>query len=261
MISIALACIVVVAIATAVIVRWGKRSASKVVQHNRRLSDRLAESTARQRKLELDAAAAAERDRIFADLHDDIGGKLLTLVHSADGTPAAALAREVLQDLRAVISNSHHVEGTLLEVLAQIRDEAEARAATGGAELRWEQASDLPDSNVNEADALHMFRIVREAVSNALRHAQPKQIRIRCRRGGQTLVLDITDDGDFTGRAIAGTGRGTRSMQSRALALDGNVAWGPGTGGGTKVILKLPLDRLSDGLLLMEPPADQEPKP
>ena len=44
-------------------------------------------------------AIASERDRIYRDLHDDIGGRLLTLAHGSSDPDTAAIARDVLQDL------------------------------------------------------------------------------------------------------------------------------------------------------------------
>src|SRR4051812_38342018 len=60
-----------------------------------------------------------ERRRPLADLHDDVGAKLVTLIHSLDNADHADLARAVLQDLRDVVSRSDIGPLTLLEALAQ----------------------------------------------------------------------------------------------------------------------------------------------
>jgi len=193
-----------------------------------------------QRRLWIAQAMEAERQRIHDDLHDDVGGKLLTLLHEVQDPTQRQLVREVLQDLRDILARNRGVEGSLLEVLAQLREESEHRLDTHGIVLAWQQAADLPDPVLDPAQAMHLFRIGREAMTNALRHARPRQLRVVVEQIGTSLLFEVTDDGRFEPAHI-GSGRGTRSMQSRAGELHGDIAWLPGTLGGTKVRLRFPL--------------------
>ena len=186
-------------------------------------------------------AANEERQRIYRDLHDDIGAKMLTLIHSLDNDAHADLARAVMQDLRDIVSRSAQAEGSLLDILAQIRDETEARLEILSVVLHWEQSAELPDPHLDDGQALHLFRIVREAVTNSLRHARPQRIRIRSRQIGEDLVLDVTDDGP--GPRPEQTGAGTSAMRRRAEELHGSIHWDAGTEGGTKVLLRFPLPK------------------
>ncbi len=189
-----------------------------------------------------------ERQRIFSDLHDDIGAKLLDLVHTATSPEQADLARAALQDLRDVVSRSRGAPGTLSQVLGEMRVEAENRLLAGGVQLQWQQQAELPDPPLDQGHALHLYRIVREVISNALRHATPGQVRIRVSAlGNDQLLLDITDDGPEPFRPGPETGQGTRSMRSRADALRGNIDWNEGTTGGTKVVLRVPLPDSESG--------------
>lgn len=204
-----------------------------------RPSDDEAEDLARLRRAEI---IAEERDRIFGDLHDDIGAKLLELVHTATTPEQADLARTALQDLRDVVSRSRGEPGTLLQVLGEMRAEAESRLAAGDVALDWQQADDLPDPKLDHGHALHLYRIVREAISNALRHAHPGRVRIRVSGLGEDeLLLDITDDGAEPWQPSEGGGQGTRGMRQRAGELHGSIDWNRGTTGGTKVVLRVPL--------------------
>lgn len=199
------------------------------------------------RRLERAQAVAEERERIYGDLHDDIGAKLLNLIYAAERPGQADLARSILQDLRDVVSRSRGTPGSLLEVLADIRGESEQRLAALGVDLAWEQEETLPDPALDHGHALHLFRIVREALTNALRHAQPERIRIRVRSDvangapAKRLLLDVTDDGAGIASGRLGAGRGTSGMQERAAELQGSIAWEAGTAGGTKVVLQVPL--------------------
>lgn len=195
-----------------------------------------------QRQLDIAQALEAERGRIYHDLHDDVGSKLLTLLHQVNEPGQQQLVREILQDLRDILARSRGIEGSLLEILALLREETERRLETQSIALDWRQAGDLPDPPLDPAQAMHLFRIGREAITNALRHAQPQALRVVVDVAADQLVFEITDDGRFSPERI-GSGRGTLGMRARADELHGEIAWMPGTVGGTKVRLRFPLPR------------------
>lgn len=186
-------------------------------------------------------AVVDERERIYADLHDDLGAKLLGLIHSADSPQQADLARAILQDLRDVVTRSRGTPGTLGDVLADIRAEASQRLANVGIALVWDEPDTMPDPPLDTERALHLYRIVREAISNTIRHAQAGRLRVRVRASDEQLRLELTDDGSGAPVGVVRSGSGMRSMRSRAAELEGDIRWTPGTEGGTKVLLAMPL--------------------
>ncbi|WP_366450320.1 sensor histidine kinase [Fontimonas thermophila] len=188
---------------------------------------------------EREQIAAQERAKIFRDLHDDIGVKLLALLHTVDDVRQADLVRSIIYDLRDIVSRSRRPPGTLLEVLAQIRDEMEQRLEAFGVNLGWRQDPATPDVVVAGASALNLFRIMREAVTNAIRHGRARAIcvSIACRDGW--LSFEIANDGGALRAASGGTG--TSGMQERAASLGGSVRWVEEPGGGVKVVLEVPL--------------------
>jgi len=203
-----------------------------------RLRDDTAERLLRERR----EGADAERRRMLDDLHDDIGAKLLTLVHTLEQPEQADLARSVMQDFRDVVSRSHQDACTLLQALGQVREETEARLEACGGRLDWQQHADTPDPDLDDAQTLHLFRIAREAVTNALRHGHATQVRMRVRAIGEELLFDVTDDGPGLPAVATGApGRGIAGMRNRAQALQGSIGWESGTLGGTKVVLRFPL--------------------
>ena len=204
----------------------------------------LAACEARLRVVEAESreqAASQERERIYSDLHDDLGAKLLSLVYRAESPVQADLARAILQDLRDVVTRSRGTPGTLGDVLADIRGEAAQRLAAVGIGLSWDEAGDLPDPLLDTGHALHLHRIVREAISNTIRHAQARHLRVRVRASAGELLLDLTDDGSGVPAAVL-AGSGMRNMRTRAGELDGRIDWAPGTEGGAKVLLRMPLE-------------------
>lgn len=193
---------------------------------------------------QLVAAAAQERERIYADLHDDLGARLLELIYTAPDRATGDRARAIMQDLRDVVSRSRSEPGTLLDVLASIQSEAGQRLTAAGAELNWQTEDDLPDPPLDHGAALHLHRIVREAISNAIRHAHARRLRVRVAVGsGRQLLLELTDEGGVEAPpSLPGAGgTGVSNMRARAEALHGDIRWSEGTLGGTKVLLKAPL--------------------
>lgn len=185
-------------------------------------------------------ATLEERERIYRDLHDDLGSQLLQMVYTAPTPAFADQVRAVLQNLRDVVSRSRGEPGRLGDVLAAIEAEARQRLAAVSMALSWEQAEGLPDPLLDSGQALHLHRIVREGISNAIRHAHAQALRVRVRLDAQHLLLDLTDDG-FGAPAEPREGRGMDSMRARAAELQGRIDWAPGTLGGTKITLRFPL--------------------
>ncbi|MEO7063796.1 MAG: ATP-binding protein [Dokdonella sp.] len=190
-------------------------------------------------------AAATERERIYTDLHDDLGAKLLGMIHASDSPAHADSARALLQDLRDVVTRSRGAADSLHDVLADIRTETAHRLAAVDIALAWEVADALPDPAIDADRALHLYRIVREAISNAIRHAEAARVRVRIRAKDGTLYFALSDDGSGTDAGAVGSGRGVSNMRGRAAQLDGAIDWTPATNGGTKVLLTIPLAELS----------------
>ena len=115
------------------------------------------------------------------------------------------------------------------------------RLAAVGIGLSWDEAGDLPDPLLDTGHALHLHRIVREAISNTIRHAQARHLRVRVRASAGELLLELTDDGSGVPAAVL-AGSGMRNMRTRAGELDGRIDWAPGTEGGAKVLLRMPLE-------------------
>ncbi len=187
-------------------------------------------------------AVAEERERIYADLHDDIGAKLLTLVYQASSPEQADLARSILQDLRDVVSRSRGQPCSLLELLGQLHNEAERRAAAVGITLDWQQLEEIDDCELDEAQNMHLVRIVREGISNVIQHAEASRLRVRLRRFDDELSIELADDGSGLS-TVARQGRGLENMRQRAAEVEGDINWSPSTAGGTRVVLRVPLTR------------------
>jgi signal transduction histidine kinase len=91
---------------------------------------------------------------------------------------------------------------------------------------------------------LAAFRIIQEALTNAVRHAGPATATVSVRYGAADLDIEISDTGQGGSPASEpnGTGHGLRGMRERAAAADGTIEIGPRPSGGFRVAARFPLD-------------------
>jgi signal transduction histidine kinase len=194
--------------------------------------------------LEMNQAAITERERIYRDLHDDVGAKLLGLAISAQRANLpheADLARSALQDLRDVVSRSEQFATPFCDLLADLRAETEQRVRAAGLGLMWRFPEQESDLHIGADAALNLSRILREAVSNVLRHANASRIEIVMRITPGRFVLEVSDNGAGCPIGSVKPHRGMTGMRTRAAALGGQLNWGEIEPGGCKVTLDIPL--------------------
>lgn len=210
---------------------------------DQRVKDReaaLAASYVRMKELEMTQAVVAERERIHSDLHDDVGAKLLSLVYRAESGENAELARSALQDLRDVVSQTS-AGSTLEELAADWRAECDKRLSEARIKLTWDEADSLSGVQLTQPQVLNLSRILRESISNIIRHAQARQASVILKVTAGTLVLSIQDDG--VGNVTTATpGRGLRSMAARAQKLGGSLIHYTPAGGGHGVRMEMRID-------------------
>jgi signal transduction histidine kinase len=98
-----------------------------------------------------------------------------------------------------------------------------------------------PVGQLDAALDLSGYRLVQEALTNALRHAGPSRVRVAVFQKVDTLVLDIVDDGVGGMVALGTAGHGLVAMRERVTMLGGRLDAGPRDGGGWAVAAVLPL--------------------
>jgi signal transduction histidine kinase len=90
---------------------------------------------------------------------------------------------------------------------------------------------------------LSAYRIVQEALTNALKHAGPARARVRIRYLRDELELEIVDDGPGLGEANGDGGHGLIGMRERVSMFGGDLSAGERSDGGYAVRARLPLER------------------
>lgn len=212
-----------------------------------------AEQDARER-----AAVEEERRRIARELHDIISHSLGVLVLQAGAVEQVlerdpARARELLASIRATGQQAIGEMGTLL---ALVRGEAEhslepqptladldrlvARTRESG--LRIELSVEGERRALPAALELSAYRIVQEALTNALKHAGSSEIRVLVRYRARDIEVEVADDGSARGNG-RGARRGLAGIGERVSVFGGRFEAGPRPEGGWRVRAVLPVTR------------------
>jgi two-component system NarL family sensor kinase len=205
------------------------------------------------------SAREEERRRVRRDLHDGLGPSLATMalrletardLIGQDPALAATLVGELSEQARAEIREVRRlVDGLrppaldqlgLVSALRQAADQHNAIATRGAEPMTWRVDAQEPLDALPAAVEVAAYRIVLEAVNNALRHSGASTCVVRLRRSGGALRVEITDNGSGV-PAEGSTGIGLASMRERAEELGGSWTLEPVPGGGTAVLALLPL--------------------
>jgi signal transduction histidine kinase len=222
----------------------------------RALADRAAQLEV-EREEKARRAVLEERARIARELHDVISHAVSVMVVQASAerralgeeleTTRETLAtieragREALVELRRLLGVLRHTQDEpslapqpgLAELGGLV---AEAREAGLETDLAVEGGLEHLPAGVD----LSAYRIVQEALTNVLKHAAASCVVISVRRNGDSLELEVSDDGRG-GEARQG-GHGLIGMGERAALYGGNLDAGPIAGGGWRVSARLPLE-------------------
>ncbi|HEX4847794.1 MAG TPA: sensor histidine kinase [Novosphingobium sp.] len=208
----------------------------------------LAVQYARQEELARRETLVGERQRLMRDMHDGIGGQLMSLLFAARQKvlPPEELAQSlqaVIDELRLIIDSLDTVGESLSAALASFRGRIEPRLSAAGITIHW--SNTLPDAlpELPPRTILQVFRIVQEAITNAIKHSGTRSLAVSVALAdapGRPLEIRIADQGQGFDPVTALGGRGLESMEARAAAIGGTLTVTP-SAEGTAVILTVPI--------------------
>jgi signal transduction histidine kinase/ligand-binding sensor domain-containing protein len=206
----------------------------------------------------LESAKEEERSHLSRELHDEFGQTLtaakINLQMLRQAAPDSAHAQKLEDSVRMIDGMIHQARNIALGLRPPLLDEAglvpalghhlEALAGRAGVRIDFDPsggASVPPELNVT------VFRLVQEAVNNALRHANATAIRVSLSETENELSLVVEDDGvGFDPGAVAertrrGEHLGLLGMTERARSAGGRIELDSRPGGGSRIEVRLPL--------------------
>jgi two-component system sensor histidine kinase DesK len=190
----------------------------------------------------------SERERIARDLHDILGHTLSVIILKSElasrlmeHDPKRAkgeiedverISRNALSEVREAISGYH---------TGDLRAEFErAKATLETAGIAVEHQCEATGMPVSQERVLAL--VLREAVTNVVRHANAKRCRMTLEKTDESYRLEVRDDGRG---GVQQEGMGMRGMRERVAAIGGNVSWNSGLG--TELTITVPIAAYAGG--------------
>ena len=200
-----------------------------------------------------------ERTRVARELHDDIGQRIVLLSihvarlreHHSDSPAAAGALLDTVSDQLVALAGavqgiSHRLHSSRLDYLGLAAAAAQlCREASASHQVTIEFEQDGVPGNLSPDLALNLFRVLQEALSNAIKHSGGRLYRVTLRATANVVALEVADDGcGFDLRSAQnGDGLGLVSIQERLTLLNGEAIVESSPGRGTVVRAVAPLRR------------------
>jgi DNA-binding NarL/FixJ family response regulator/signal transduction histidine kinase len=188
-------------------------------------------------------AAAAERDRLLGEVHDGLTQRLVSIrVHLEAGQieQAGAIARDALAEIRLTLLGlaASPLKGQTLD--AALRSEAAWAQSIGGLEVGYVSAG--TPAAMEESLAYGVLRVAREALTNIVRHAQARSVRLGLMYEPTAVTLLVQDDGQGFDPTAEWQGDrfGLRAVSEHARVLGATVDVDSLAGWGTRIRARFP---------------------
>jgi two-component system, NarL family, sensor histidine kinase UhpB len=237
--------------------------ADRELERLARTFNAMLDATAAYRQRVRDVAAHAlnaeeeERKRVARELHDETAQTLAALLirlRLGRGITEPGAREAFLEEMRQEIADA--LEGVRrfarglrppsldeLGLVPALEAHVRGLSESMGIPIRLE--ADPVDGVLHSQGELVLYRIVQEALSNAVRHAEPDRVHVRITRGSDTVTVSVEDDGrGFVLEEVInrnGQGLGLYGMEERAAYLGGRVQIQSRPGVGTRVEAEIPI--------------------
>ncbi len=186
---------------------------------------------------------AEERQRISDDLHDDLGAKLLSIVYKSETNEQKELAQQAMGALREVISTSLNEKVYFVDQLKAWEIECKQRVDNHNINFIWKQQHIDPALEISTHISIQLSKILREAISNVLKHGDNGDLCVRIQVRCGHLFVSVRNQGAMLCNDNK-AGRGRENMKRRIQSMGGMIRWRGGKRGGCHVIWVIPEEKL-----------------
>lgn len=215
----------------------------------------LAVSQKAQQQMEVERALETERERLMREMHDGIGSNLVTALAVArqrkDPETTIATLQRAISDLKITVDSLAPIEGDVVTLLANLRHRMEQELSQAGITSIWRVEECEPLEWMDAGHSLHLLRLLQEALSNILQHADARSIILSCKSslsGAEPgILISIIDDGVGFDPERNSESKGLAFMRQRAEILNGSLTIENVDAGGTAVNLWLAQEHVSQG--------------
>lgn len=180
-------------------------------------------------------AQEQERSRIYANLHDDVGAKLLELVYTAQDDKTKTLAKDILNQMRQAVAQTQNIQCTAVELMQSICDEATMRLHASHITLNCENQLNNHATKFTGVVPNVIERISREVISNIIKHAKATDVTMIFTSHATAFSLIISDNG--IGMEEKNNGKGLKTIEKRATKIKAQTNWHSQANKGTQFTL------------------------
>ena len=197
-------------------------------------------------------AQETERARIARELHDDVSQQLallamdLEIMRHGDWKGGEHLAAQALERAHGVAKSVHELSHRLypakLRLIGLVAAIKGLQRELGPSKVPIRFTFDNVPVSLSPDLTLCVFRVVQEAVQNAVKYSQAREVTVHLAAGPESLILFVSDDGiGFDAHEALGTGLGLISMKERLEAMGGSFQIHSRPGAGTRLDISVPL--------------------
>ena len=197
------------------------------------------------------------RNRLAADLHDEIGSGLSQIavltevarkqVHASSGDAAAPIgrvaeiSRDLLDSMNDIVWAINVHRDRLDDLTSRMRRFAHEMLASSSIDLEFVASGLIGDTRIDTDKRRQIYLIFRESIRNLVRHSACRKAAVRLSSADGDFVMEISDNGVGFDAQSPQSGDGMRSLRERARSIGGRIEWLSEMG--TKVTLRVPLPK------------------
>lgn len=203
-------------------------------------------------QLERSKAITEERGRIMRDMHDGIGGQLVSALSILEQVPeenrshsTIEILTHTLGDLRLIILSLGESTNYLDTLLAEFKYRVQKRLTELGITLIWDvNLTSSIETRIQPQESLHILRILQEVFTNIIKHSEANQVTLSLIQCPENTEIIISDNGNFTSleQGEVEHGNGLKNIHNRIKQIDSKVEFKANQPSGLIVHLTLNLE-------------------
>lgn len=208
-------------------------------------------------KIEVQNSLQEQRLTISRDLHDNIGAQLTFIISSIENlqygfkitnekltnklTSISSFTKETIYELRDTIWAMNKDEISLEDLQIRTTNFIEKAAiASEGMEFKFDVDPELnKDTTFTSVQGMNIYRIIQEAINNALKYAEAKHITVAFSKVDERIKIVVSDDGKGFDVNNVGTGNGLNNMRKRAWDIQADLSIESDANTGSQIVLTL----------------------
>ncbi|HEX8086984.1 MAG TPA: histidine kinase [Solirubrobacteraceae bacterium] len=193
-----------------------------------------------------------ERQRVARELHDEVGQTLTAMMLQIEslGAKIPGDLRDELDELRETTRiGAEDVRRIAVRLRPEALEDLGLQSALSALTSSFSEHANVPVERrldrippLSQEQELVIYRVAQEALTNVARHARAGSAEVALARANGEVTLRVRDDGQGLPPHAESSSTGIRGMRERAMLIGAQLSIGPARGGGTEVVLRVPVD-------------------